>query len=602
MNMRFLLALIFMSFIALAGCESDTGTMVQPGTGTDAPDDDDDDDDDTDPGEGATGAGLILGSGEGEDFQAGVLELGMSTIASGGSTGVMGRLVDEDGNPPSQDYQVNLTSTCVEEGIANILSPVTAIGGEFQSTYTAQGCAGEDTITATVNVGDGGDSVTLVASATVEVEEATLGSLVFVDADPQLIGLRGMGVAGISETSTVTFQVQDTQGNPTPGRNVQFSLSTSVGGIALSTELSTSNSQGLVTTQVISGTVATSVRVNARVVDTNVTSQSSQLSISTGIAEEAGISLGLDIYNPPVQRCLGARIPIRVHARDRFSNPVVDGTVVHFSTEGGRIQSSCMTEDGECEVEWVSQDPMPMRSTILAYMEGEESFKDRTGDGLFGTEEASFGPHQGSYDWDDPDEDESIGWIDTGEPFRDDNESGSFEPGIDGFFWDYHGTGEWTGPNSLYDGALCGYGIEDEATREQFQEQNCGLPQAPIGRQTVMVLADNLNVSIDAPASYTVGGAPLTFTVSGPMDQTLPLGSTIALETDYGEVLGQDTVTIGNTNFDGPNVVEFIISESGEEDTSICEIGVITVTTPADLCGGAGVIVQREIEICGSTS
>ncbi|MEA5445756.1 hypothetical protein VCB98_07985 [Gammaproteobacteria bacterium AB-CW1] len=592
---RILLALLLAGALAMVACDNDEGSISQAGgdNGEENGNGDDNGDDNGDPSAG----GLVMGSGDGEDFEAGQLTLGMSSIAAGGSTGISGRILTEDGDVPDDEFEVELTSNCADEGLASLTSPVATNGGEFSSTYTAEGCQGEDTITAQASIDGVG---TLSASASVEVAAANLGSLVFMSADPQLIGLRGMGVPEIGETSTVRFRVEDVNGNPTPGREVQFTLSTSVGGIELSNDSAVSNDQGEVSTQVISGTVATPVRVNAQVVDTTVSSQSSLLSISTGIAEQQGVSIAFESLNPPVQGCVGEEYEITVHARDRFSNPVIDGTVINFSTEGGRIQPHCMTVDGTCVVTWTSQASWPARSTVLAYLEGEESFIDRTGDGLFGPAEAAEGPHEGDFDPNDPEGNADIGWIDVGEPFRDDNESGEYEPGVDGFHWNYYGGG-YTEANELFDGALCGAGIEDDGDRETFQNDYCGSPQAPIGVSGVMVLADNRVVNMAFPTTYVVGSGPLEIELWGPEMQPLPSGSTVAFDTGYGRVLGQDTITIGNTNQDGPIAVEFTLSESNEDDTTECDVGTITVTTPGNSCG-EGFIFEQELTICGSDS
>jgi len=605
MNIRLLLAFILAAMLVLSACGSDD-SLIGGGGDDDSTDVDDGNDNGEDNGEdnggdGSSLMGLMIGSGSGDDFNEGELELQMSTIAAGGSTGVLGTIVDEDGELADGEYQVTFHSDCMEDGLAEINSPVSALNGEFSTTYTATGCSGSDTIQARVEIPSEGTSETIIATADVEIEPAELGSITFESAEPRTIGLQGMGNMGIPEASEVQYQVSDVTGAPIPGQQVEFSLSTSVGGIELSTDSTTTDNQGIARVTVTSGTVPTPVRVNATAVDANVSTQSAPLTISTGIPEQQGIAITPEVLNPPARGCVGDDIEVMFSARDRFSNPVVDGTPVNFSTEGGRVQSSCEIVDGSCTVTYTNQDPQPFRSTILAYLPGEESFKDRTGDGLFGPEEASFGPTEGDFDFNDPDSDADIGWIDSGEPFRDDNESGEFEPGVDGFFWDYYQTGEWTGPNGLYDGALCGAGIEDEAAREEFQDAYCGSPNAPIGVQTVMVISSNGPARIEAPERHTVGSGLLVVGISDTNGQTPPFGTQVSLDLEYGEVLGDDTVEIGSTNAQAPLEIAFDITEAGEDDTSECEISQLSVETPSGSCGG-GAVVTIEIEICGSDS
>jgi len=605
MNIRLLLAFILAAMLVLSACGSDD-SLIGGGGDDDSTDVDDGNDNGEDNGEdnggdGSSLMGLMIGSGSGDDFNEGELELQMSTIAAGGSTGVLGTIVDEDGELADGEYQVTFHSDCMEDGLAEINSPVSALNGEFSTTYTATGCSGSDTIQARVEIPSEGTSETIIATADVEIEPAELGSITFESAEPRTIGLQGMGNMGIPEASEVQYQVSDVTGAPIPGQQVEFSLSTSVGGIELSTDSTTTDNQGIARVTVTSGTVPTPVRVNATAVNANVSTQSAPLTISTGIPEQQGIVVTPEVLNPGVRGCIGEEVEVMFSARDRFSNPVVDGTPVNFSTEGGRIQSSCEIEDGSCTLTWTNQTPQPYRSSILAYLPGEESFKDRTGDGLFGPEEAAFGPHQGDYDIADPDLDGDIGWIDSGEPFRDDNESGNFEPGVDGFYWDFYQTGEWTGPNELYDGALCGAGIEDDSEREAFQDTYCGSPNAPIGSQTVIVIASNGPAQIQAPERYDVGDDPLVVFVADTNGQTPPFQTEVSLDPQYGQVLGDDSITVGSTNAEAPLAFEFQMTERDELDRTICEISELTVETPGNSCGG-GVVTTVEILICGSES
>lgn len=61
--------------------------------------------------------------------------------------------------------------------------------------------------------------------------------------------------------------------------------------------------------------------------------------------------------------------------------PVPDGTVVNFTTEGGSIPGSCVTQDGVCSVTFTAQDPRPANGrydTGKRYTELPETFRTRT--------------------------------------------------------------------------------------------------------------------------------------------------------------------------------------------------------------------------------
>ena len=70
---------------------------------------------------------------------------------------------------------------------------------------------------------------------------------------------------------------------------------------------------------------------------------------------------------------------------DRNSNSVPDGTVVNFVAEGGKVDGSCKTVDGQCSVTLRTQNPRPSngRVTVLAYVEGDKSYLDKDGDGVY---------------------------------------------------------------------------------------------------------------------------------------------------------------------------------------------------------------------------
>ena len=168
-------------------------------------------------------------------------------------------------------------------------------------------------------------------------------SIEFVSASPSDLTLRGTGGAGRSETSTVTFRIKDPEGFILTDQIIRFSLSTTVGGITLFPETAISDSNGLVSTVVQSGSVPTSVRVVASIPGTNITTTSDQLAISSGIPDQDSFSLSSSIFNPEAWGYDGEESNITVRLGDIFNNPVPQGTSVSFTTEGGTIDGSCET-------------------------------------------------------------------------------------------------------------------------------------------------------------------------------------------------------------------------------------------------------------------
>ncbi|MGD9172076.1 MAG: hypothetical protein PVI97_18820, partial [Candidatus Thiodiazotropha sp.] len=207
---------------------------------------------------GTDAADIFIGSGSGDDFDAASMDIAVTSLAAGGQTTITVTLADSDGNLYQETASVSFNTDCYSSGLASIDTPVETSVGVVTTTYVAEGCSGTDTIRATVTI----NSETTTATGTVTVQPAEIGSLEFVSAEPSLIGLRGVG---LTEVSRVSFRVLDQNGNPVSQQTVNFSLSTDVGGanIPEGAETAVSDSNGLVGTDVKSGTIPTAVRVTA---------------------------------------------------------------------------------------------------------------------------------------------------------------------------------------------------------------------------------------------------------------------------------------------------------------------------------------------------
>jgi hypothetical protein len=479
-----------------------------------------------------------MGNGFGAAFQQGMLQLGVTSLSAGGTTGVSASIVDATSNLFTGNVIVTLNSPCVGQGLATITTPITTQTGIANSTYTATGCSGADIITATATV----NGTTLTASATVTVASPVVGSIQFISATPTNIGLRGTGGAGRSETSTVIFRVVDATGGPVPNVDVTFALSTSVGGVAVTPAAPTAartNFDGRVQAVVTSGTIATTVRVTATVVGQSISTQSDQLTITTGIPDQDSVSLSILTLNPEAWALDGVTDAVTIRLSDRFNNPVPDGTAITFTSEGAQIASQCLTTAGACSVNWVSQSPRPTdgRVTLRATATGEESFVDINGNGVFDGGTDTF--------------------TDIGEAFTDDNENGTREASEP--FLDFGGgvavapNGQYDGPNGVFNGLLCnGAGCGAAPTVAVFDlgviaMSGCDLDPTPFP------------ISVTAPV--VVGG--LFADMRG---NPLPAGTTISFATSNGTLTAPTSFTYPNTltaQTYGVNVAANLPSSSG---------------------------------------
>ena len=408
-------------------------------------------------------------------------------LSPAGTAAITFAVVDDEDQRVKTEEILTLNSECLFSSKATLdpTSPITFIG-QATVLYTASGCTGTDNITATLT------STGAEASGSITMAEAVAETIRFEDATPNLIAIRGTGSASdLTESSLMTFKVTDLEGNPVTDSRVNFSLEQNTGGIALycaedpfctyadqesqssgrsarSTDLS--DLDGIVTARVLSGYVATPVRVLAYVDINNndiqdegePTSISKSLVVSTGLPDQNSVSVSASVLNVEgAFEADGRSSVVTVRMADKYNNPVPDQTPVTFTTELGSVIGSCETEAGSCSVTWTSQAPRisdvvdqysaPItifenldittpgrydcpshderggpcpddigdeqvnppgaprggRTTILATAIGEESFVDANANGIYDSGEF---------------------WTNLTEAFRDDNEDGLYTP------------------------------------------------------------------------------------------------------------------------------------------------------------------------------
>jgi len=516
------------------------------------------------------------------DFVEGVIKVAPAgQISAGGTAALTLVVVDDNLDPVTTQETLTFSSNCLFGDLAVLdpPSPVT-LGSKITVNFTADGCEGDEVITATL-ASSGAEATGTVSIAPV------LGEAIIFDNEKtstKLIALRGTGSASdLSESANIFFKVEDGAGNAVVDSRVNFSLIQGVGDSKLActgstfcdydssadestgrsnTDTAKSAVDGSVSTRVLAGSVASPIQVLAYIdLNENGTQEpeepstsSKVLVVSTGVADQNSISLSARHANPygtggsvPTgygsdQLCQellgytpsvyysgsldtdGLCTDIFVKLADKFNNPVPDGTAATLTTEYGRILGSCVSEGGDCEVVWTSQNPrfsatvdqystpitinenldasLPNRydcpshqvnhgpcpddiadptvnppgaprggrSTLTLVVNGEESFVDSNGNGYY---------------------DEGERWTNLTEAYTDHNEDGLYTPvqrancadpataddvclaGFEEFFYDFNSNGVFdlndspsapagsSLPDGLYNGVLCRQ--EDEA-------------------------------------------------------------------------------------------------------------------------------------------
>lgn len=461
---------------------------------------------------------------------------GANPLSAFGTTSVTATVTG--GGASSQT--VNFSSICSSSGKAVLSTGIATVAGVAVASYRDNGCAATDTITVTVSGGLATNSATLV------VIPPTTGSIKYISSAPTNISLKGTG--GI-EVSQVKFQVLDTGGFPLSGKTVTFGLSTTAVGIILTPNTgvapyasgtATSDADGYVVTNVNAGTVSTPVRVTAATIGTGgvtLTTQSSQLTVTTGIPDQFGFSLAATAWNIEGWNYDGTTAVLTARLADHFKNPVPDGTAVVFTAEAGAVVGSCITVNGACSSTYTSQGTRPVngRATVLAFAVGEETFTDLNGSGW-----ADLSPNEMI--------DPNNSATDLPEAFVDYNENGIFDAATE-TFEDFNGGNIYNAADGKISAALC-----DDITAGRSSAGSCSTTHTLHVRQSrVMVLSTSqANISISVPSialpTCGSGGATTSFTVKviDMNGNAMPAGTTVAFSTDNGTITSPSSLIIGS--------------------------------------------------------
>jgi len=508
--------------------------------------------------DGAADDGTVrIGSGSGSSFEIGVLATGIGSngsLSAGGSTTFTVTVVDSESDLSTDEVTFEFTSGCVTEATASFdATTVVTASGSATVTYTAQGCVGDDTITASTGGID--------ATATINVEAEDVLSLEFVSASPSAISITGTG--GV-ETSTVTFRVLGESGNPVTNQSVTFTLDTDAGGVAIpvARQSAVSNINGEVNTIVQAGTLPTPVRVTATDDATGIATQSSGLSIGTGITDADSFTAVRQHCNPSGWDWTGDTMQVSAYLGDAFNNNPPDDTAVSFTTNGGNVEGACLTVDGSCSVTWTGQNPRPNftdvdgvqqpgDALILAFTTGAESFDDDNGNGIFDDgDNGSFG--------------------DLGEPYFDENQSGDYDSGER--FVDTNNNKLYDAPNGLYNGPACERG-----------NVCADLTTITIWESIPIVMSSNIiSLFFGEGGSMPEPGDTLAVTedvvsffdglyIGDENGNAPPVGTSISVETTNGTLESEASFTI--ESICGP--VYFPIALSGDSESSG---GILTIT------------------------
>ncbi|MGO2386264.1 MAG: Ig-like domain-containing protein [Psychrobacter sp.] len=500
-------------------------------------------------------------------------ELSSINLESGGNTNITLKTKDFVNDVYQNDVVVNFSTEC---GSFDSNSVISSNQGDISTTYTAidadgKLCTGSQTITATP-----ANNTEQEKTRTVSIAGVAASSVVYTTAEKVQLGASN---SGSSSSGQIEFTVY-ANGRPAANQDIEISkieTPPDFSFVALNNQAPTtvaSDSQGKVIVNLYPGALPGPVEIKATLKsNTSIFALSKDVSVATGRATQNGVSISLS-KNVLANSVDGDTTTITARLVDRVGNPVPEGTVVSFISEGGGITPNCTTsEKGICTVEFSTQNPRPVdnRVSVIAYVEGDKDYIDKDGDNQF-----------------------SAGDIFThniGDFFRDDNENNKYDSEAGEFMYK-------RGAN----GAVCAPSSDSQPNIEDTC--NDKLP-AILRQQFILGLASDSPVYEGLPGSLSPNSGKTiiarNFKMYGNSARTVSMasGTTISIvaedKTDYSPTveLVNGSVQVSNAE---PNTTAIVKSGSttinvsigsngtGSESTTLPEGSSLTVANTNVTC------------------
>ncbi len=463
------------------------------------------------------------------------MDVGSSTLVAYGTRQVSVQANINGVAVSATPVQISFTANCGQispatastnsAGIAVVSYTATDAAGATQSTL---GCSGKSVEISASTIG------AAVVSKSLSISAAPATNLSFVAVTPAMIFLDNSG--GTTQ-AIAKFKLVNARGEALLGQDVLLTLKNQVAGIVKASLGTVGNTAGVTVTTdangnvsvpIFSGTVPTSVVVNAALVSNSlVQTDSAILTIASGRAAQDRVSLSIKELAIEGLNVDGVTTDVTLSLADRQGNPVPDGTAVNFVTEGGvMIPPVCYTGgtkdlttgvfsnpgNSQCSVKIRSQAPRPVggRVSILAYAAGEEDFVDRNFNNVF---------------------DAGDTFTDLGNAYRDDNENLTFD------------AGEFSVPRTGLVGS--GSGCPGLLGRPGTCDGVWGA--ADVRRQSIIVFASGAASILEI--SQATGG--LVFSLADVNGNSVPTGSTIAVTASSSsgscKISGGSSAVVGNS-------------------------------------------------------
>ncbi len=224
-------------------------------------------------------------------------------------------------------------------------------------------------------------SLDLMPTSSTPVASGSAASIILFAVEPPSICVRESGAPEVAE---VSFQVQDSAGIPVDLDNsvqVNFLFGSSPGGgefISPTSVMTAGN--GLARTYLFSGDSSGVVQLIAQVNAGSeiLRSRPVAVAIHGGLPDSVHFSLAVEKLNFPGYNIYGLTDKITAFVGDRYGNPVRPQTPVYFTTSGGLIEGSALTNElGQATASLISAAPKPFHPLLGA---GFATITGRTAD------------------------------------------------------------------------------------------------------------------------------------------------------------------------------------------------------------------------------
>ena len=443
-----------------------------------------------------SGAAITLPS-----FNAG----GVTSLLSGGNAALSVTAYIGGVLAGATPVNVTLTASCGtingSSGSAGVTTNGSGVASANYSAIQTDGtpCSGA----VTLNAASGSASA---SPLTITVAAPSAASVAFVSATLPSVYVSG---SGAPTDSVLTFKVLTNTGSASQSTPVTFTVPLNPGGVTLSAGSGTTDNAGLVTVKISSGTIPGPLKVKAEIAG-GAFAESQNLTVASGPPSQRYLSVSVSTFNVEGQSIDGTNTTVTVRAADRQGNPVQDGTVINFTSNGGQIAPSCATSRvngiAQCSVIWQSQNPRPAngRVAVLAYAVGTKDYLDLNGNNTYDTGDTL---------------------VQMGNPYRDDNENGTYAANDDRFFLSLGGTGACSGSGEPAPAiqATCDTNLAT-IVRQQVIVLNSASQHEPLNPvinghssfsfnlYSLQSIYSGAGVFIPMPAGTTITAAPITNT------------------------------------------------------------------------------------------